>query len=514
MPALFRPTSPTRKLLAACRVVLGPTLAIITYLALPDATFDDTGAVIAGLSSEGRVTAAVGVLMATMWVLEAIPLSITALLPVTLLPLLGAVPVSEAAAPYARDLLFLFFGGFMLGLAMEKWGLHKRIALNLLRIIGTSPTRIIAGFMAASALLSGWVSNTATTILMLPIAISVISLVAAQRASREPEQDDDAVFGQNFATALLLGIAYAASIGGIATLIGTPPNLIFAAVAEETLGVEITMARWIMIAAPMVLLFLPTAWLMLTRVIFPIRVKRIPGARELVEQEIKALGPMSRGEVLVLVVFLTTAVAWVGRPQLVALGQSLGVMPLATLRDSSIALLATFSLFMIPVDIRQRCFLMDWDTAARRMPWGIFLLFGGGLSLAAAISSTGVDTFIGNGMAALDGLPVWLLVVILATSVNFLTEITSNTAITTAMLPVLVAAAPVLHVDPMVLLVPATIAASFAFMLPVATPPNAVVFGSGHVKIGDMIRAGFILNLIGVVFASVIGVFFSRFLVL
>lgn len=507
-----RPVSLTRRLLTVCRVILGPILAVLTYLALPDATFDESGVLTAGLSQEGRVTAAVGVLMATMWVLESIPLSITALLPVTLLPLLGAVPVADAAAPYARDLLFLFFGGFMLGLAMEKCGLHKRVALTTLRIIGTSPPRIIAGFMAATALLSGWVSNTATAILMLPIAISVVSLVGMQRSTHDPDSEEDARFGKNFATALLLGIAYAASIGGIATLIGTPPNLVFAAISEETLGVEITMARWVVVAAPMVLIFLPIAWLLLTRVIFPIRVKSIPGARELVDREMKQLGRMSRGEVLVLIVFLCTATAWIFRPQIAALGREIGFGPLASLRDSSIALLATFALFMIPADVRKREFLMDWNTVATRMPWGIFLLFGGGLSLAAAVSATGVDIFIGSRMAALDGLPVWLLVVILATSVNFLTEITSNTAITTALLPVLVAASPVLGIEPMVLLIPATIAASFAFMLPVATPPNAVVFGSGHVKISEMIRAGFILNLIGVVFASVAGIFFSGFI--
>jgi sodium-dependent dicarboxylate transporter 2/3/5 len=431
-------------------------------------------------------------------------------MPVTLLPILGAVSVTDAAAPYAHDILFLFFGGFMLGLALERSGLHRRVALHTLRLIGTSPPRIIAGFMIAAAFLSGWVSNTATAILMMPIAISVVTLIDEQ--SNTKPNDETTALGGNFATAMLLGIAYAASIGGIATLIGTPPNLVLAAVSAETLGVEISMARWIAVAGPMVLVFLPIAWITLTRFIFPTRVKTIPGARELVNTQIRTLGPIGREEMLVLVLFCLTAAAWVLRPQIVKLGVSNDWPVLANLRDSSIAMLAAVAMFMIPSDIPKRRFLMDWQTVSARMPWGIFLLFGGGLSLAAAITATGLAEFIAGGMEALAGMPVWLLVIIIAVTVNFLTEVTSNTALTTALLPILAASAPVLGIDPLTLLVPATIAASLAFMLPVATPPNAVVFATGKVKIGDMIKAGIILNLIGAALASIVGLFFSGYI--
>lgn len=512
--------NPADRALTIARVTLGPVAALTTYLVLPTAEFDASGQLIAGLSPAGHATAAVAVLMAIWWLLEAIPLSVTALLPVTLLPLLGATTISDAAAPYARDMLFLFLGGFMLGLAMERWNLHKRIALLTLLLIGTSPTRIIAGFMLATAFLSAWVSNTATAILMLPIAISVISLVGMQRHTSphghghpdEPESAQHAKFGTNFSTALLLGIAFSASIGGVATLIGTPPNLVLAAVAHETMQTDISMARWMLVAVPMAAVFLPITWLVLTRLAFPLKVKTIPGAKELVNRELRELGPMSRGEIIVLIIFVATALSWITRPQLVQLGEAIGFVPLINLRDSSVALLACFAMFMIPVKPSERVFVMDWDTVSAKMPWGIFLLFGGGLSLAAAISSTGLDAYIGGSLESLAGMPPWLLIVILAAVVNTLTGVTSNTALTTAVLPILVASAPVLDIEPMKLLLPATMAASFAFMLPVATPPNAVVFGSGRVKIGDMARAGLILNFVGIALASIAGIFFSGFI--
>ncbi|USN98171.1 MAG: DASS family sodium-coupled anion symporter [Phycisphaeraceae bacterium] len=502
-----------RLILHFAPLILGPIAAIAAYLLLPAARLDDAGAVIGGLSHPGRVTAGVGVLMAIYWITEAIPLSVTALFPVTLLPLFGAASVGEAAAPYARDLIFLFFGGFMLGLGIERWGLHRRIALLIVRLIGTSPIRIVGGFMLATAALSAWVSNTATAVLMLPIATSVITLITEHAAKHAESSKTDGVppLGRNFAVALLLGVAYAASIGGIATLIGTPPNLILAGIAEETLGVEISMTRWMLVATPMVVVFLPIAWLVLTRFVFPIRVKTIPGARRLIDEQVRSLGPMSRGEKLVAIVFACTAAAWIFRPQLVGLGNTLGITPLAGLRDSSVALIAAVAMFVIPVDIRKREFVMDWDTVTRRTPWGVLLLFGGGLSLASAITSTGLDAYIGGHMHALAGLPTWLLVAVLVTAVNFLTELTSNTALTTAILPILVATAPALGVEPLALLVPATMAASFAFMLPVATPPNAIVFGSGKIAGGDMIRAGLALNLIGVVLATIVGTLFSGF---
>lgn len=494
---------PVRAPVAWFGLFFGPILAFAVYTLLPGPTFDDAGTLISGLSDAGRATAAVASLMACWWLTEAIPISATALLPLPLFPLLGITSMRAAAAPYANELIFLFFGGFCLGLAMQRWGLHKRIALLTIRFVGDSPGRLVAGFMIATAMLSAWVSNTATVLLMLPIATSVLAMALNEEGKRSrPLMPGNAA--SNFGICLLLGIAYAASVGGVATLIGTPPNLILAAFVKSHYQEDISMAKWMIVGVPLTAVFLPIIWLMLTKVLFPLKIHAIEGVGEHVRDEIRSMGPLSRGEWIVLIIFLITATLWITRPLLTEFGASVGFAPLERLNDTAIAMLAALALFIIPVHPRQRIFTIDWATA-EKVPWGVLLLFGGGLSLAGAITANGVDTFIGSALSGLGHLPPWLIILIVTATVIFLTEVTSNTAVTTALLPVLAAAAIPLGVEPLMLLVPAAIAASYAFMLPIATPPNAIVFATGRVRIPLMARAGLMFNLIGIPVASAAG---------
>jgi solute carrier family 13 (sodium-dependent dicarboxylate transporter), member 2/3/5 len=458
---------------------------------------------VTGLSAAGRATTAVAVLMAIWWLTEAIELSATALLPIALFPLLGVRSIREATAPYADPVIFLFLGGFMLGLAMERWGLHKRIALLTILLVGTRPTMMIAGFMLATALMSMWVSNTATAVMMMPIGISVIHLVFA-RLGREFDKDAlpaAGTPGANFATCLMLGIAYAASIGGVGTLIGTPPNVVMKGFIERTYGIEISFIHWMLLGVPLVAVFLPIVWVYLTRIAFPVKIQEIPGGRELMRGELAALGPMKRGEWGVLIVFLCTATLWISRPSLPRI-QGVGTY-FTGLTDEVIAIAAAIALFVIPVNPGKGIFIMDWPTA-RKLPWGILLLFGGGLSLAAAIQATGVDRWIGSGFTVLQGMAMLIILLAIALVVIYLTEMTSNTAVTTTLMPVLAGAATGLAVAPGPLLITAALAASFAFMLPVATPPNAIVFGTGYVRLPQMVKAGFWLNIMG---AGLVAVF-------
>ena len=474
-------------------LIAGPALALLLYGLLPHAYPNSAGETV-GFSNAGRATMALAAWMAVWWMTEAVELYATALLPLVALPMTGAASVRAAAAPYAHELIFLFMGGFLIALAMQRWGLHRRLALRALRAAGDHPAGIVACFMGVTAFFSMWVSNTATAVMMLPIALSIIALVEqVEPGSKERP---------HFALCLLLGIAYAASIGGIGTIIGTPPNVFLASFIQSSLGEEISFVRWMGVGLPLVAVFLPLAWLMLTRVLYPLRGERIEGSREVTERAYRELGVMSRGERIVLAVFLLAAVSWISRPLLVSV--QIGDMhPLAGLSDPVIAMVAALVLFVVPVDVKRRVFVMNWETALK-LPWGILLLFGGGLSLAAAIRANGVGEYIGHQLAILSGIPTLLLVMAVIALVIFLTELTSNTATTATFIPILAALAPVFDLHPYMLIVPAAIAASCAFMLPVATPPNAIVFGSGHVTIQQMIRAGFWLNLTGVVLITVL----------
>jgi len=479
--------------------VAAAALVYLVYPIQPNAT---------DLMRAGRPVAAVAALMAVFWVTEAIPIPATALLPIVLFPLVahGAIPVEQAAAPYGDDLIFLFMGGFMIGQAMQRWGLHRRIALRTIGLVGTKPASLVAGFMLASALLSMWVSNTATVVMMLPIALSIIDLV--QHPARpspgpsgehvRPKESDVAAAGaSSFAPCLLLGTAYAASIGGIGTLIGTPPNLLLAAFLKDEYGVEISFARWMMVGLPLVAVFLPLAWLVLTRWAFPIHRDAIPAARPIMGESVCESGPMTHAERRVLIVFAATAVMWMTRPLWVEWTLPGGARPLAGLSDAGIAIAAAVALFVLPAHRLTGDRLLDWAHAAR-IPWGVLVLFGGGLSLASAIKITGVAALIGDGVSSLNALPLWVLMLVITTIVIFLTELTSNTATTATLLPILGAVAIGLDVNPVLLTVPLAMAASCAFMMPVATPPNAIVFGSGQITIGQMCQAGIYLNAIGI----------------
>ena len=463
---------------------LGPLLAVAAYLLIPDGD----QAAHAGIGPAGRVTAALAVWMATWWLTEALPLAGTALLPVAVLPLAEVSTMAAAAAPYAHPLIFLFLGGFIIGLAIQRFGLHRRLALHILLAIGTSPRRLVAGFMLASALLSMWISNTATAIMMLPIGASVLTMLkerqlaeAADRSVCRAQENDQ------LDAALVLGIAYACSIGGIGTLIGTPPNLVLAAFLRSEYGIELSMAEWLTVGLPLVAILLPLTWLYLTRVAFRVSSSPLPCGRDVIRAELTALGPTDRGGRIVLTVFLLTAAAWILRPQITAWTGLTG------LNDATIAMIAALTLFVIPVSRSPRKAAMDWDTA-KQLPWDILILFGGGLSLAGAIATTGVDAFIGSGFSNLAGVTPFLLVLTVTAGVILLTEITSNTAVTTTLMPVLAATAVATGTPAGLLLTAAAMAASCAFMLPVATPPNAVVFSSGYVSVAQMARAGIWLN--------------------
>ncbi len=475
----------TEKGTAASRVglVLGPALMFL-FLALPAP---------GGLGPAGWSTAAVAVLMATWWATEALPISATALLPLLMFPLLGITDVRTAAAPFAHPLIFLFVGGFTLALALERWHLHRRIALKILIAAGERPQAMVGGFMAATAVLSMWVSNTATTMMMLPVALSVIGVIIADIK--------DTPGGRNFAVCVLLGVAYSASVGGLGTLIGTPTNALLAAFLRETYGAEIGFAAWMLIGLPVVLLMLPVIWLVLTRLVYPFDLGDRSRGLEAVHRELEEMGPMGRAERRVAVICAIVALLWMTRPLLTKLAW------LGGLNDTGIAIFGALLLFLTPSGSpRDRAgdparFLMNWRWA-ERMPLGILLLLGGGLSLAAGFADSGLSVWIGGLIGALPFEHPLLPILAVVTLMILLTELTSNMATTATLLPVVASVAAAAGVAPLDLLLPMTLAASCAFMLPVATPPNAIVFSSGLITIPQMVRAGVILNLIGIVLIS------------
>ena len=484
----------------------GPVAASVFLLLLPTSYTVADGAVV-DFSFAGRMTLAVMAWMAIWWLTEAIDIAATALLPLVLFPLTGIADMGTAAGPYANPLIFLFMGGFLLALAMQRCGLAERLALQILRLAGSRATSVIGGFMLASALLSMFVSNTATTAIMLPIALSVVALAESRAPGQGGAEADERT---NFGPSLLLGIAYAASLGGLATIIGTPPNAFLVSFirdsVDEAYRMEISFARWLSVGLPLTAVFLPAVWFLLTRLLYPVGNVQIEGGPDYARERLFALGRPSRGERIVLSVFLLTAGTWILRPLIQGLELSFGGAvrrPFAGLTDAGIAMGGALLLFVLPVDFRRHRFALDWSMAAR-LPWGILVLFGGGLSLAAAVSRTGVADFIGNLVGGLPRLPSVVLVLIVAALVIFLTELTSNTATTATLLPILAALAPGLGVHPNLLIFPAALAASCAFMMPVATPPNAIVFSSGRITIPQMCRAGIWLNLIGIVLVTLI----------
>ncbi|HET9403106.1 MAG TPA: SLC13 family permease [Burkholderiales bacterium] len=477
---------------------LGPLLGLFCYYLLPPHYSTGPGEWVE-FTQAGRSTLALMVWMATWWLTEAVDIEVTALLPIVTFPLFGVAPLSKVLPPYAADVIFLFMGGFIIGLAIERWGLDRRIAFFTLRLVGARPGAIIGGFMAVTAFLSMWVSNTACAAMMVPIAMSVIDLVLRSRTGvglKDGGIPRDRVPERNFATGLLLCIAYSASIGGIATIIGSPPNGIAVRYIQQTFQKEVSFFDWLMIGGPFTLIFLPIAWLLMTRFLFRSDIGEIAGGRQHFDAEYRKLGALTRGEKVVLAVFSVTAFLWIFSPLLKGVVIA-DVKPLAALSDAVIAMLAAMALFLIPVDPAKGVRAMDWDTAVK-LPWGVLMLFGGGLTLATAIEANGVSEFIGNSSRGLSGLhPLVLLLAITAMTV-FLSELTSNTAQVATMVPVLAAMAPVLGMNPYVLILACTLGASSAYMMPVGTPPNAIVFGTGLIRLPQMMKAGFWLNLAGI----------------
>lgn len=521
-------------------LIFGVLGAILTYYLMPSNAGEIAQAAAGAkkLNTDGlAIVAAVSVLMGIWWMTEAIALPATALLPMVLFPLLGVDAFKSAVTPYASDTIFLFMGGFVLALAMQKWNLHIRIALGIVLLVGTSPRRLVAGFMIATGFVSMWVSNTATAVMMLPVGLSVLYLVAKltgkqipQSASVDSEtiledsavtqsvqggvintalhggddmvqevKDKTSVYTSNFGISLMLGIAYAASLGSLGTLIGTPPNAILVGNMKE-MGVEIGFGQWMIMGVPLSIVMLGACWALLVYVLFPPEIDEIPGGREVIKEELKKLGAFSTAEKLVGVVFILAAFSWV----------FLGVIlkfygiKISSL-DSIIAMSVAISLFIIPAN-KSGERLIDWATA-KHLPWDILLLFGGGLALSAQFSKTGLSLWIGEQVSALSSMPMIVIVLIVTALVIFLTEITSNTATAAAFIPVIMGVATGLgYTEHNVLLftIPVALAATCAFMLPVATPPNAIAYGSGYMKISHMVKAGFWLNLISIALITLV----------
>lgn len=464
-----------------------------------------------GLSEDARLVAAIGSLMAIWWMTEAIPLSATALLPIVLIPAFTERTVGQATAPYASPIVFLFLGGFLIAIAMEKWQLHKRIALLTLARVGVAPRRIVLGMMLATGFLSMWVSNTATTLMMLPIGLSVLSLVIERGSRQDGAAAGEAMAGGGtitdvvrdpnisaFGVCLVLAIAWAASMGGLGTLLGSPPNAIVAGYAADELGRSIGFLEWMILGVPLALIFILIAWVLMTRVLYRFELPEIPGGQQMIEDQVSALGPLSQGEKMVLSVFLGAAFFWVVPGLLTTIPGVEDAAPwLGGFDDTAIAIAAGLVMFLLPGDRKGRM-VLDWKDAERGLPWGVLLLFGGGLSLAGAVASTGLDGWFGTQVSGLGALPPILLIAAVVTIILFLTEITSNTATAATFIPILGGVALGIGADAMSLLIPAALAATCAFMLPVGTPPNAIVFGTGTVTIAQMARGGVVLNIIGI----------------
>lgn len=463
-------------------LILGPLLFALTLLFVnPE-----------GLTPDAKAVLASTIWIATWWITEAIPIPATSLLPIVLFPLTEGLDVGATTSAYGNDTIFLFMGGFMIALTMEKWNLHKRIALTIISLIGTNTERIILGFMVATGFLSMWISNTATAMMMVPIGLAIIYQVS--EALKHDDSMDTSRENFSFGKALMLGIAYSASLGGIATLIGTPPNTLLAGAVNEIYGIEITFAEWMLFGVPLAWIFIFVAWFYLIKIAFPLKLKELPGGSAVIKQQKTELGKASYEEKIVFAIFLLAAFSWITRSFLL-------VEFLPGLNDAMVGLIAALILFAIPSKNRQGDHLLDWSTAVK-LPWGILLLFGGGLAIAAGFTQSGLSEWVGGQLIGLQGIHVLIIVLVVAAFVLFLTEITSNTATASMMFPIMASLAVALGIHPYALMVTAAVTASCAFMLPVATPPNAVVFGSGYLKIIDMARAGFILNIFGIVFVG------------
>lgn len=453
--------------------VLGPLLCI-GILAWPGTLFSETLDPVFAVASW----------MILWWITEAVSISVTALLPLALFPLLGIMDIKSVSSNYANPIVYLFFGGFVIALALERVNLHKRIALSILKLTGTRANGIVLGFMISTGLMSMWISNTASTVVMLPIAASVIGLLMN-------DADGFTKNDQNFALAVMLGIAFSANIGGMATLIGTPPNSVMLAFLNETYQIDIGFFQWMKMGVPISVLMMAVAYFFLVKVFYPNRLGNLSASGAVIDSELKKLGPMSKGEKIVLGIFLLTALSWILRASLNSW------FPGLSLTDTTISMVAAVAMFVVPIHFKQGEFPLQWKDT-ERLPWGILVLFGGGLALASGLTQAGFIDAIGNFITQQDNWSVWLITAVLIFLMLFMTELMSNVALVTILVPLVVGIAIGLDTPILEMVIPVTLAASCAFMLPMATPPNAIVFASGYIKVHQMARIGIVLNLLSV----------------
>lgn len=452
-------------------LLLGPLLFVLTMLFFSPA----------GLSYEGKTVVAVTLWVATWWISEAVPIPVTSLLPILLLPMTGVISSAEVTSSYGNDIIFLFLGGFFLAAALEKWNLHKRLALLILTIMGTRTNSLLFGFMLATGFLSMWISATATAMMMMPMGLA---LTAQLKSVDSVEHDKKEI--KKFEKALLFSICYAATVGGMATIVGNPPNMVLVAQMNQFFNIDINFGIWMIFAMPIVILIMFFSWLYLTRFAFPLKIKSVPGGKGLIAEERTKLGKIGKEEKIVVTIFLVTASLWITRGFIWN-----NYFPLLT--DGMIAIFATMLLFLVPASKERGGRILDWSDS-KNISWGVLLLFGGGLAIAAGFQSSGLSEWIGSNLLAMDNLSMWLLIGISVIFVLLLTEITSNTATATILLPIMASASIALELHPFALMISCVFAANAAFMLPVATPPNAIIFSSGKINILDMIKVGFAMN--------------------
>jgi solute carrier family 13 (sodium-dependent dicarboxylate transporter), member 2/3/5 len=489
-------------MLKANQKYLGLVTGIVLFLVMQFVS------AISNIDGQIRNTASIVLLMASWWLTEAIPLAATALMPLALFPLFKIVPAKQIALAYADSNIFLFMGGFLIAMAMQRHNLHKRIALSIISLMGTSSRKILLGFMVATAFLSMWISNTATAMMMIPIAIAIVEQFKAMEPNNENIVFEE--WGKNFGIALMLGIAYSSSIGGIGTLIGTPPNLVFSSVLKSTFPElpEIDFIRWMLIGIPVVVVFLPFTWLYLSFIGTPLKSIQISDSKKIMRRELMALGKMGMGEKLTLAVFILTSIGWIFRKDielgsfnLRGWGSLTGIGDYVN--DSTVAMFGALLLFILPTSMKKVDFVLNWEWA-KKIPWGILVLFGGGLALSEGFKQSGLDLWIGKAFSSISNTKPIVLIISICLLLTFLTEITSNIATISMFLPILAAMSLSLHVNPLSVMIPATISASCAFMMPVATPPNAIVFGSGYLTIQDMAKMGLAMNLAGVIIITLL----------
>ncbi len=435
------------------------------------------------LSDKGDAVIAIAIWMVVWWITEAVSISVTALLPLVLFPLTKVMPILDVGANYGSPIVYLFFGGFIMALALEKVNLHKRIALNIIHITGTTPNKVILGFMLATATLSMWISNTASTVVMLPIAMSVIALLIN-------DADGFTKKDQNFALSVMLGIAFSANAGGIATVIGTPPNSIMIGLLENEYNIEISFLKWMVIGVPFSATMITIVYFVLVKWMFPNKNLKFKASKSVIDEELKKLGPISGKEKMVLVIFGITVFLWIFRTLINSIFPKLG------LSDTIISMIAAITLFTVPYNLKKEDYIIKWQDTSK-LAWGILVLFGGGLALAKGMSVSGIVDVVANSIAA-SNISIFFTAALLIFLMLFMTELMSNVALVALLAPVVAGIAIGLEIPVLYLLIPVTMASSCAFMLPMATPPNAIVFASGYIKVHQMARAGIVLNIIAV----------------